>query len=527
MPYFINCPRCNRDNKYLKLDGDCPRCSGTGRDWWEDYWLESLHSWALITLDKLKEYHFVEIAHGVDSYVFTYRDEIPEYSIKKQIAEISEELGDIGEIVTETAPSQIFCTHTWWRDDSDSSIESCLKCGKTRKVKFDEDTPNEGLIYNKDLHDNRYYFPNRCYACEHYSDSRSQPRSAEDLIFCNFGGVVPPDAGCLQFKPDFDAKCNGCWNFIFTFEGGKEYISCDVLGELSSRKYSGCWSHVGKESTGVEIPPVDNAIELSKTYSYTDYKNDPRIRHAIFDAMMQSGIQMPTSEELSYDKRCATCTHVNPCAHINHYNLDFGRCDHKGIALINYTGSNRFGYDEKICEDYSRSPSLPAVDFPKVHVDVMGKGLVRLCDGYQLRLGNMFCEILQENTDSVLTRYSYTRRAPVFIQYNEGEVCFDLHFYEEPYIETLDINSTKKEVQDDRNMDWSGVDTVELINAVNKVKAKQLEQGVYNGYKSERCEKCNFITIDSSCPDGSPTGLICQKKDIFVTSNGCCDLFES
>lgn len=521
MPYFINCPRCNQDNRYSKIGSNCHQCSGTGRDWRDDKELESFHSWASLNLGKLKESSVVKIAHGGDHYFFTYRDTIPEHSVKKEIAEIREELEGRGELVKESAPSQIFCTHAWQADEADSSVESCLKCGKTRKVRRGSENPNEGFSYNKDLHDKNYYFPNRCYACSHYSDSRGEPNSGKDLIFCNIGGEVPADTGCVEFRPDNTAGCHSCWNLVSALDGNKRSLTCDVLGKLSFLKSEGCCSHVRKERTDVEIPYADNAIKLSKACLGTEVPNDPQLRKCIRDAMSQSGIQMPTAEEFSYDKRCATCTHEH------RYHQDFGRCDYNSIPLLSYTGSNPYGYDEMICHGYSRSPSLPTVAFPKVYVDPLKDSLVRLCDGYQLRLGNMFCEIQKENTGSVLIRYSYTRRSPVYIQYNEDESCFDLHFYEEPRLEKMSLNNIEKKVQEEKGMNWVDLDDeTKFFEAIGKVKVKQLENGVFSGNKFECCENCDFVTQNSSYPDGSPTGLICQKKDIFVTANGCCDLFD-
>lgn len=62
--------------------------------------------------------------------------------------------------------------------------------------------------------------------------------------------------------------------------------------------------------------------------------------------------------------------------------------------------------------------------------------------------------------------------------------------------------------------------------AVDAVVREQRKYGVYSGDRFENCERCDFVKRDSSYPDGSPTGLLCSKKSIFVSANAKCDEFD-
>lgn len=243
MPYFTNCPRCNADNMYSKLGETCPKCSGTGRDWRDDSELRNYQSWANLMIDDLKSRltHVVE-RDGSEIY-FTYRDAIPSHSIKKEIEEIRKEL----KIEETPYISQIFCTHSWASKFS-SNEESCIKCGKVRLSHTCEDRVEIDLQYNKLLHDRGKFFPNRCYACEEYTNTTSpngNPLSGDDLVFCNIGGAVRADEGCKHFKPDNTAGCDSCWNFSRNKNG--EAYHCDIQGRLANMVWGGCPYHVEKE----------------------------------------------------------------------------------------------------------------------------------------------------------------------------------------------------------------------------------------------------------------------------------------
>lgn len=242
MPYYINCPRCNVDNTYSQLGGKCSKCDGLARDWRDDNELESYHSWAGITIDDLKSNLNHNIERNGFQVFFVYKDSIPKHSIKKEIEEIKKEVNFKEPIYI----SQIFCTHNWSSDYSQNK-ETCNKCEKSRALKK-ENTKEGKFEYNRFLNDTEKFFPNRCYACEEYSNTRSpngNPLTGDDLVFCNIGGTVRADEGCEHFKPDNTAECSSCWNFL-TDKNGNPY-HCDIKGQLTNMIWGGCLYHVEKE----------------------------------------------------------------------------------------------------------------------------------------------------------------------------------------------------------------------------------------------------------------------------------------
>lgn len=66
----------------------------------------------------------------------------------------------------------------------------------------------------------------------------------------------------------------------------------------------------------------------------------------------------------------------------------------------------------------------------------------------------------------------------------------------------------------------------ELFEAIDAVSRRQRNHDVFSGSKSENCDRCKFVTRDSSYPDGSPTGLICTQKSVAVTASAACDAFR-
>lgn len=274
--------KCNEDNSYTQITTTCTKCSGTGRDWREDSELENYHKWADITLEQLIKKSSIKIDNNGKNYSFIYRDSFPSCSIQEEIAEIKAQL--VGD--DSTKPSQIFCTHEW-KTKFPGRIQKCELCGKEQDIKDTKVSQNAEFSYDKTLHNQKYYFSNRCSACEEYSNTRSDngnPLSGDDLVYCNIGGEVRADDGCFHFNPDSTAGCSDCWNFRREFDGVIENLYCDIRGNLTSRKHGYCTDHVEKERTEEKIPPAENSTEISQEwFSNDEYPRDPKVRGPILN----------------------------------------------------------------------------------------------------------------------------------------------------------------------------------------------------------------------------------------------------
>ncbi|CAM3930975.1 hypothetical protein [Pseudoalteromonas byunsanensis] len=519
MPYYLNCSRCNKDNKYSSLGNPCNKCSGTGRDWREDDEVNLLHRMTGLGIDELKEKGRVEL---VDNYgelkVFIYTEEIPTCSISEEIEEIRKNFAC--ELAVVPKQSQIFCKHEWKLREG-QNIEFCSKCGKTRSNANSVAQEKSTLQYDSTLHDQRYYFPNRCYACEHYADTVGEPESGTDVIYCNIGGKVRVDTGCKEFKADITAECKSCWNLLTKHEGAIVRYSCALKGTLKSLVWGGCHEHVEKERTDEPLPATQNAISISKSFlTREQYPYDPTIRKPILDAMIEVGIRYAEQEEFALDKRCLTCVHER------NIQSDYGSCDHHELAILCYSGSNPYGYDEKICGSYSRKPKSGFVEYPKVYIDVMAQGKRSLNDNYYVELRNMYCDVIEARNGRVVTTFSYSSRAPEFMQYSKEKNCILLFFHGEPCCEELSLESDITYEHPIQGKKWVDVDEALFFDAIDKVVSEQRKHAVYSGLNRNSCEYCKLVNRNSSYPEGSPTGLICTEKDIFVTANGCCDNFE-
>jgi hypothetical protein len=75
--------------------------------------------------------------------------------------------------------------------------------------------------------------------------------------------------------------------------------------------------------------------------------------------------------------------------------------------------------------------------------------------------------------------------------------------------------------------EWLSLDEDEFVAAVDEVEKKQILHGVKTSDdKSAKCENCKLVKRDSSRSTGSPTGLICTRKNIHVTARGICEKFS-
>lgn len=521
MPYFLNCIRCNNDNTYSELGNACRKCSGTGRDWRDDHELEGFHRWAGFGIDELKVKGVIEfLDENDDLKVFTYMESIPTCSISEEIEEIRKKR--FGKQEATAKVSQIFCKHDWRKKDS-GMTGICSKCGKERETTGSVIQEKAILQYNRGLHDQRHYFPNRCYACDHYSGSSEEPKSGSDFIFCNIGGKVRADMGCAEFKADITANCKSCWHFSNKHEGGAVSYSCDLKGPIQRLIiWGGCNEHVKKEWTDEPLPADPKAISKNKVLlAKKEYPHNPKVRKLILDAMNITGIRYITPDEFALDQRCSTCTFET------NIEGDYGSCDYYDLGILCYSGGNPYGYDEKICKHYLRKEEISLVGHPKVHIDIKGEGIRKLNDNYHVTLRKMFCDVIETEGERVIATFSYIDRAPQFMQYNEEKDCIDLYFYDESDCEELSLALKSSHVQSGKSQTWIELDEDEMFKAIERVGLDQRKHDVYSGSKAVNCERCNFIVKDLSYPEGSPTGLICSKKKIFVTANGCCDNYKS
>lgn len=513
MPYFLNCIRCNKDNKFSNLGSPCKKCDGTGRDWRDDHELEGFHKWAGFGIDELKEKGVIEFIDEYDELkVFTYMDSIPTCSISMEIEEIRKILGTKKE--TASRPSQIFCKHEWKKKDSEA-IEVCSKCGKESEIAVKQE--KVVLRYKKDLHDQRYYFPNRCYACDHYSDSRGEPESGSDMIFCNIGGKVRADTGCAEFKADITAGCQDCWNYTKIFDDILEKHLCDIHGKLSTILTGYCSEYVYKERTDEPIPPANNCVEVSRSLiNNKKYPRDPSVRGAILDAMNEVGL----FPEIIQGHNCKNCSYQ-----VRDEVYEWGSCSYHDITLL--------CQDDRNCKHFKPSNESNISPYPKILVTASlyeenDKNYypinehISLCAevGHTFSLVNNNRECITQLEDYLLSSLQFSAENDAIVaEYIGSTLLFDK--------KTGAKISNPKKIDKDDTLEW--IDAVSedvFFNKVDEVSEAQRHHGVFSGDRMNNCERCSKVTRDYSYPDGSPTGLICSRLNVFVTANGVCDEYS-
>ncbi len=360
MPYFINCPRCNAENDYSSVNPKCGKCSGTGRDWRDDYELADYHAWANITIEELQSEKIIANEHYNKPVIFIYRESIP--SVQEDKDEIAKAYGQPKKEKT----TLVFCNHKW-KNLSSEEKEICVVCGRERiggiiqyradltHLSEHTDVLNQSkptgkiLDYNKKIHDSRYYFPNRCCGCKEYASTSGEPETGSDSIFCNIGGEVRADTGCDQFTPDVTASCTDCWNYSNKISEFTEQHICAIHGNLLKKIQGYCHEYVMKEETDTEIPPSEDSVEFSRSLKEkNEYPYDPDCRGKILDAMKLIGIGFVIYEMQS-------CDH---CLFEINKTIDFGHCNHHDVSLLRYNdrSCDSFLWKDSIIKD--RHPKL-------------------------------------------------------------------------------------------------------------------------------------------------------------------------
>ncbi|MBL7003574.1 MAG: hypothetical protein ISR69_06075 [Gammaproteobacteria bacterium] len=515
MPYYLNCTRCNKDNKFRNLGSPCKKCSGTGRDWREDHELEGFHKWAGFGIDELKEKGVIEFVDEYDELkVFTYMDSIPTCSISAEIEEIRKSLGN--KLEAASYPSQIFCKHEWVRKGGES-IEVCSKCEKEREIVDIVKQEKVVLQYNKDLHDQRYYFPNRCYACDHYSDSRGEPESGSDMIFCNIGGKVQADTGCPEFNADITAGCQDCWNYSKNFDEIIEKHFCDINGKLTTVLSGYCSEYVHKERTNKPIPPANNCLEISRNLiGNKTYPRDPSVRKVILDAMNEAGLFPETIQ----GHNCKNCSYQ-----VRDKVYEWGACSYHDITLLCQDDRNCKYFKPSNESDISRYHKILITaslygDNNKNHYPINEH--ISLC----AESGHKFSLVKNnDNHEYIIQLEDYLLRSIYFSEENNSIIAeyvgSSIFFDKKTGARISNQNSTD---ESDNTIEWlNAVSEGELFNKIEEVSKTQRFHDVFSGDRMSNCERCSKVIRDHSYPNGSPTGLKCSRLNIFVTANGVCD----
>lgn len=105
--------------------------------------------------------------------------------------------------------------------------------------------------------------------------------------------------------------------------------------------------------------------------------------------------------------------------------------------------------------------------------------------------------------------------------------CSEIHIID---IESKSIikktsENEEEEMQNEEN--WLNMASdEEWDEAINQVDIKQKEHGVFTVDRMNNCERCENVKRDDSYPNGSPTGLVCSLKNIFVTASAACNSFS-
>lgn len=435
------------------------------------------------------------------------------------------------------APSSIFCDHSW-RFDPLRGIDVCEHClrEKLRGGEIAEPSPmldGAVLSYDQSLHDNRYYFPNRCYACKEYVNTEGCPSSGTDLILCNIGGEVEVQNGCEHFEPDSTASCQmaalrTCWNHSFT-DAAHTQSHCAVYGQLWVRSTGACPSHVCRERTEIPFPVASDCTEVSRSYKhvlrYPEGGTPTRIK--IIDAMKENGIGMC----IKVDECCRNCKYES------HKMQDLGYCSFHEISLLCYFGSNPYGYDDKACINYARKPTLPRIIHSKILITASTLGEFTLSDDLMLVGSEITLKIndgvRMENRYSIADRASgetLTKIDPHLlqsVQYDPKDRSVHINYIDKsvkfnPNLGTLSEPATKKS----EDATWiNSVSETDWEEALRTVQFSQREHGVFSGTPNSNCEACKHVYRDFKYPSGSPTGLVCGRKSVFVTANAKCDDF--
>ena len=398
-----------------------------------------------------------------------------------------------------------------------SGHSACSLCGFERRdgKQPELNLPSKKYEYNKNLHDNRYYYPNRCEGCDEYSSTQGDIESGEDSVFCNIGGEVRADTGCSNFKADITATCTDCWNYKKIFKGHIDQHSCDIHGQLDSVKSGFCSEYVCKCRTELPIPVEKNCIEVSRSMVGSDeYPRDPAVRTVILDAMSEVGL----SSEAIRGHNCCNCRHET-----SYGGYIWGDCSYHNIFLI--------CQDDRCCEYFEPSVNSSIDEYPEIIITatLYANGTkyhpinneVALC----AEKGNKFSlveidghKVLCVLEDYLLRSVQYSEEKQAIVVQNIGkEILINPKTGQEIILNT---NSTEK----DKAISWmDAVTEDEYFEKVNQISKDQRHHGVYSGDRRTNCERCNNIVRDSSYPNGSPSGLKCDLLNVFVTANGACD----
>ena len=123
-----------------------------------------------------------------------------------------------------------------------------------------------------------------------------------------------------------------------------------------------------------------------------------------------------------------------------------------------------------------------------------------------------------------------SRPKQIIIEITENEDIEDFKLVKKFLVEVKKTGakiSNPKKIDKDDTLEW--IDAVSedvFFNKVDEVSEAQRHHGVFSGDRMNNCERCSKVTRDYSYPDGSPTGLICSRLNVFVTANGVCDEYS-
>jgi hypothetical protein len=252
---------------------------------------------------------------------------------------------------------------------------------------------------------------------------------------------------------------------------------------------------------------------VKKISARLNYPQEYWRRHNIHKDMEDKGIGHMIAENQS----CSTCEFCENAQ------STIGYCKFHKIELF---------VDERHCENYLGVHSAAKDHSDKILITAAlyanGDSYYQLNANYSLKAkkDHTFSIVKTDNLYELLSIEPYLLSS---IQFSEDDGHIHAHYIDRTDLidpERMEIVKTLSDDDDDDEDEgntWlNSVSEDSWFEEIDKVKMAQSKCGVSSGDRMKNCERCHNVTRNNEYPDGSPTGLVCSLKDIFVTANGSC-----
>lgn len=217
------------------------------------------------------------------------------------------------------------------------------------------------------------------------------------------------------------------------------------------------------------------------------------------------------------NKSCITCEYCD-----NEYS-SIGYCKFHNIELF---------LEDRYCENYQGN-NIKNNGNKEILITAAlydgGTRLIPINEAYSLKAStdHTFSIVRLDDAKELFSIEPYLLRSVEFSD-DEGYV-YAKYVHKVDVIDPVNkaIIKTIGDEEEEEETTWpSSVTESKWFAEIDKVKFDQSAQGVTTGDRMNNCERCENVNRNSHYPDGSPTGLICSLKKIFVTANGVCSDFS-